>query len=431
MAQFIHFDEARKAAEDRLRIWLQANPGVEALLMVDLAGRFRTVLFPGAQVASLADGLAEACGPWWTGEVLQSKDLDPSMGGIFKGAFDEARMDEQQPRLRVNERHRNRTAWFAPAVDPLWAAPSSGPPVVVFYSFKGGLGRSTLLASFAIQRARAGERVCVIDFDLDSPGAGRVLAADEQGAGSPWGVVDYLIERRQPGLRFDDYWHRCDRVAGSGELRVMPAGLLDESYADKLARVDLEEPVRGEGSALSDLLHRTSRDFAPQWILLDARTGISEPGGHLLSGLAHLHVLLGTVQKQSWLGLDLVLNRLGRDRVLADREQAEVLVVQAMVPAAGAAGEWARGQFAGRAENTFEQRYYAAEDHDAERFWTLGDKAGRDAPHVPVALDYEPRLASFRDIGDVADLLCSGVYADIGARIASHFEPEQELEDAA
>jgi hypothetical protein len=203
----------------------------------------------------------------------------------------------------------------------------------------------------------------------------------------------------------------------------MPAGLLDEFYADKLARVDLEEPVRGQGSGLSDLLERTRRELEPQWILLDARTGISEPGGHLLSGLAHLHVLLGTVQEQSWLGLDLVLNRLGRDRVLADREQADVLMVQAMVPG-GDAGEWARDHFAGRAENTFEQRYYAAEDHDAERFWTLSDKADRDAPHVPIALDYESRLASFRDIGDIADLLCSGVYAAIDARIAAHFEPE-------
>ena len=44
------------------------------------------------------------------------------------------------------------------------------PPIVVFYSFKGGVGRSTAVAAFAINRSRAGERVVVIDADLDAPG---------------------------------------------------------------------------------------------------------------------------------------------------------------------------------------------------------------------------------------------------------------------
>ena len=36
----------------------------------------------------------------------------------------------------------------------------------------GGVGRSTALAAFAIQRARLGERVAVVDLDLDAPGIG-------------------------------------------------------------------------------------------------------------------------------------------------------------------------------------------------------------------------------------------------------------------
>lgn len=424
MGQFIHFDEARVAAVAAIRTWLSQSLGVEALLVTDLFGKLRLVLFPYGDVGALVATLEQACGPWWTGEALQASQLDEVTRKVFSDAREAARVDEDEPRLRLVERHRSRTAWFTGPVNPPWLALNNGPPVVVFYSFKGGLGRSTLLASFAIQRARAGERVSVIDMDLDSPGAGRLLSADRDGLTAPWGVVDYLIEHRLPDLRFDDYWHRCDRVAAEGEIRVMPSGRLDAHFADKLGRVDLEEAPSAHESGLWRLLERTRDELKPHWILLDARTGISEPAGQLLSGIAHMHVLLGTVQAQSWQGLELVVERLGGDRVRASLPQAEVVVVQAMVPA-GEPGKWAIENFAGAAETTFEERYYADAEDDPDRFWTVDDKQSQDAPHVALPIGYDPRLASFSDIADVADALAEGPYAEIGDRIANRFVKEE------
>jgi MinD-like ATPase involved in chromosome partitioning or flagellar assembly len=102
---------------------------------------------------------------------------------------------------------------------------NAGPPIVVFYSFKGGVGRTTSLASFAIQRARLGERVAVIDLDLDAPGVGTLLAADEKGTAAQWGVVDYLLERPVSEVDIRDYYHACRRqgVTGEGEILVIPA----------------------------------------------------------------------------------------------------------------------------------------------------------------------------------------------------------------
>lgn len=424
MGPFIHFDEARVAALSAVREWLTATAEVKALLVTDLFGKMRLVIFPGGDVESLEKQLREDCGPWWSGEVLQAEALDEVMCKIYTDARLGARVDEEQPRLQLVERHRSRTAWFAGPVNPPWSAPGNGPPVVVFYSFKGGLGRSTLLASFAIQRARAGQRVCVIDMDLDSPGAGRLLSADRDGLTAPWGVVDFLIEHRLPNLRFDDYWHRCDRVAGEGEIRVMPSGKLDAQFADKLGRVDLEEAPSAHQSSLWRLLEQTCAELRPDWILLDARTGISEPAGQLLSGIAHLHVLLGTVQAQSWQGLGLVIDRLGGDRVRMGEPQAELVLAQAMVPA-GEPGKWAIETFAGDAETTFEDRYYADTEYDQERFWTIDDKQSQDAPHVPMPIDYDTRLASFSDIADIADALTTGPYAEIGDRIANCFVKEE------
>lgn len=428
MAQFIHFDEARAKAIAPVRKWIShRSANEEVLLIVDLFGKLRVVLFSSAHAEALASELAEECGPWWTGELLNADQLDETSRSVFEGARTEARIDEDEPRLRVVDRHRSRTAWFASSIDPAWQAPEGGPPIVVFYSFKGGLGRSTLLAAFAIQRARAGERVCIVDLDLDSPGIGRLLSADQDGLTAPWGAVDFMIEHKMPGLHFEDYWHRCDRVAGVGEIRVMPSGVLDENFADKLARIDMEERPSAHASGLSKLLENIRRELQPDWILLDARTGISELAGQLLSGMSHLNVLLGSVQEQSWLGLDRVLDRLGKDRVLADRPQVDVLLVQAMVPV-GEPGKWAKETFAARAEETFEDRYYAEASDNAgeDRFWTVEDKQSQDAPHVPWPIEYDPRLASFDDIADIADTLCAGAYAEIGARISSRFVREND-----
>jgi len=429
--RFLHFDEAKQAAIAAVRTWVSAaSTDVRALLIVDLFGKLRLVLWADSapDTTALEQDLATACGAWWTGGLLRVKELDPVDAKIYDQAWDSARLDEDEPRFRVCDRHRSRAAWFAGPIEPPWKASENNLPVVVFYSFKGGLGRSTLLASFAIQRARAGERVCIVDFDLDSPGVGRLLSADAQGLTARWGVVDFLLERSLADAPLADYFHRCDRVAGAGEIVVFPAGNLDGEYADKLARIDLEEAPQAHDSGLWKLLARVRDELKPQWILLDARTGISEPAGQLLSGIAHLHVLLGTPQHQSWQGLNLVLDRLGKERVLAERPQAELLLVQAMVPT-GEPGKAAKEAFAARAEEAFDDRYYAAEEGDADidnRFWTLGDKGSQDAPHAPMPVEYDSKLASFGDITEIADALCSGVYLPIAERIASRFLTEPE-----
>src|SRR3569833_142258 len=64
------------------------------------------------------------------------------------------------------------------------------PPRVAFYSYKGGVGRSTALAIVARQLAREGFSVAVIDLDLEAPGINSLLLA--QSVPSPIGVVDYL-----------------------------------------------------------------------------------------------------------------------------------------------------------------------------------------------------------------------------------------------
>ncbi|MEI8373241.1 MAG: hypothetical protein WCJ35_10465 [Planctomycetota bacterium] len=318
--------------------------------------------------------------------------------------------------------------------EPLWqwtGERDKSPPIVVFYSFKGGVGRSTALASFAIQRARVGERVVVIDFDLDAPGVGVLLAADPSGMIASWGVIDYLLERPYDSVDLRDYYHACRQsaVTQSGEILVFPAGCLNGDFLGKLARVDFELPVGEKIGSHVQLLREVRDELQPDWILLDTRTGLSESSGLLLGGLAHLHVLFGTSSEQSWQGLRVIIDRLGANRVLADKPQLECLLVQSLVPQDTKAAKDAVAGFAERAQDEFSEHYYAADPEDAEEdnFWYIRDIENEVAPHAPVAISYEPKLAHFDSIEDVADPLASlPEYRSLAERIVAKFMREEE-----
>ncbi len=428
-----HMDEAWTGATKVMRRWLGAHGAVErAVLTADVYGHIRAILWGvKKKIEPLGEdiraNLAAAAGSWWSGDVW--------LAGTKKGspvhamAWEEGVPDAEHPkRLRLLERHRNRGAWFTDLQEPVWqprgAENAEGPPVVVFYSFKGGLGRSTALASLAIQQARAGERVAVLDFDLDAPGVGVLLAADAEGRTSPWGTLDLLLERESPA-QLSDYYHPCRRrdVVGDGELIVFPAGKLDSNYPGKLARVDLEPQTGAGDNALALMLQAIRDELQPSWILLDARTGLSEPAGALLSGIAHLHVLFGTPSEQSWQGLRVIIERLGARRVARGLPQGDCLLVQAMVPADTETAKKARDTFEVRARDEFSDTkhgYYAEESDD---YWDLADIETKDAPHVPVPLSYDLKLAHFADIADVADLLAqSPEYRKLAGRITARFE---------
>jgi hypothetical protein len=426
----LHADEAREHALARLREITDAAPeGVRVVLIDDLYGRIRVLLWlPGAEPLEeqVRQGLSDAAGRYWTGEIWRGNGASESDRLIYEQAWNEAR-DIVPGKLRVLDRHRARGGWLVQTSTPIWPCeqPSGETPaIVVFYSFKGGVGRTTALASFAIHRARRGERVVVVDGDLDAPGIGSLLAADEQGTTARWGVVDYLLEQPIGALQLDDYYHACRRdVTGEGEVLVFPAGRVDQGYLGKaqgclgkaqgylgkLARVDLE-PSSGprETHPFEALLEHIRKDLQPSWILLDARTGLDDPSGMFLSGLAHLHVLLGTASGQTWSGLRLVLQRLGAERLQQGAEQADCVLVQAMVPRNPQVSQFARVSFEEQSLAVFSDVYYAADEGGGDardRRWTISDIDSQDAPHRPSVIHYDERLAFFRDIGEVADAL--------------------------
>jgi hypothetical protein len=473
-----HLDEARRDTVTSLKRLLSDETEVErAVIIQDLFGRFRAIFWlrrdaDAAELRGRIDQeLREAGRGYWTGDLWM---VDQNVSHSDRLVYDDA-WNESVPltnNLRLDDRHRNRTAWFTRPRQPPWPTQTDesgkkvGPPIVVFSSFKGGVGRTTSLASFAIQRARSGESVVVIDFDLDAPGVGVLLGSDSKGTTAPWGVVDYVLERALGEVPFKDppftpqeststgssekgeadlnpsrttdiqlqdhYIHRCSRegVTGDGAIMVMPAGILNDDYLSKLSRIDLEIHSGHQQHPLDLLLEDVRSDLNPAWILIDARAGLSPAAGLLLSGLAHLYVLFSTTSTQSLYGLERMVHHLGFDR-LKQGLQADILVAQAMVPDNTITGLEAQREFAVRVEAILRDHYYLRADDDPDdQFWSMRDIDNREAPHVPVSISYRETFAFFRSIDDIATLLAEDpVYRELDRRIRARFPGVDELAD--
>ena len=309
----------------------------------------------------------------------------------------------------MNDRHRNHTSWFVrpgrPEEQSCWPR-DQGPPVVVFHGYKGGVGRTTLLASYALACARRGQKPVVVDMDLYAPGVGFLL--DYDGATARWGNVVFLLEATHD-LPLTDYFHVCARpgVTGDGRAEVFPAGSLDDGYLSKLGRLNLEIRDSVRSHPLWLLLERIRQERAPDVILLDGRAGLSPAAGLLLSGIAHLHVLVGTSNTQSLEGLNRVIRHLGYEQARRELPQRECIVVQAHVPDHVEAAEFARDHFAARVLDFFRDGYYSRERTEEDNTWSLDDLDSAVAPHVPIPISYRERFAHFKNIDEIADDLVS------------------------
>ena len=102
---------------------------------------------------------------------------------------------------------------------------------VTFYSYKGGSGRSLLLANTAQFLALAGKRVVALDLDFEAPGLHYKLNIGKPGQRAAdivpeRGIVDYLtaaLSGPHPE-QLSDYLVPVALPEGNGALALMPAG---------------------------------------------------------------------------------------------------------------------------------------------------------------------------------------------------------------
>jgi MinD superfamily P-loop ATPase len=201
----------------------------------------------------------------------------------------------------------------------------------VFFSIKGGVGRSTALAVCATELARQGRKVLVIDLDLEAPGLGHMLLPDE--LLPAFGLLDAHVESHAGALD-DDFLDSMVAASpfgrGHGLIDVVPAVGAQATrhpanVLAKIARAYLESHDEQDDRSVS-FLERT-RQITDRLaglkrydaILIDARAGLNESTAAALLGLQARVLLFGEQTPQTFAGYRYLLAHLDRfERVPGD-----------------------------------------------------------------------------------------------------------------
>lgn len=317
------------------------------------------------------------------------------------------------------QRARTKDIWIHESpVQPPWPLHLKAPAIVSFYSFKGGVGRTTTLGIVARQLARAGNHVVVMDLDLEAPGLGRFFDVKTER-----GILDLLSLHAATGtIQLEDpELYSATLEEGRGKLTVYPVGSMDWSYVERLACLDYAPRANSEPSAVEAALRAILDDVrrrvkpTPDYILLDARAGLHDLGGLSLHALAHVDVLVGRAGLATLDGFHLVLEALTRRR---REEDLRVVVVQSFVPLPVTSEEHARAREAWAVElhgafaSTLYERLYVNRGSD------LPEVTSRSAMHYPWVIPQYDSIGRIDRIQDIdRSILESDAFTALRARI--------------
>jgi hypothetical protein len=272
----------------------------------------------------------------------------------------------------------------------------------VFFSIKGGVGRSTALAASAWALAQSGQRVLVLDLDLESPGLSSALLPEERRP--TYGIADWLVEDLVDNgdAVFEDLM-ATSTLSHDGEIDVVPAHGRDPGeYIAKLGRVWMPK-MRSDGTReawsqrLSRLIDALEARWQPDVILLDSRAGIDEVASSCVTDLGAKLVLLFAIDgEQTWPGYRILFRHWRQSGVVRDiRERLQM--VGAMIPETDAVE-----YFSGLRERGYD--LFAEELYDeippgevAGARWNF-DASDEGAPHYPWAVRWHRGFAALRSL---------------------------------
>ena len=277
-------------------------------------------------------------------------------------------------------------------------------PRTVFFSIKGGVGRSTALAATAWALAEQGKKVLVLDLDLESPGLSSALLPNDQ---RPfYGITDWLVEDlvNNGDVVFENMV-ATSALSHNGEILVVPAhGVNPGEYIAKLGRVWMPKvDTGGKRESWSDRLCRLLGALEARWkpdvTLIDSRAGIDEVASACITELSASTILLFAVDgDQTWSGYRLLFQHWRKTGVVRDiRERLQI--VGAMIPEVGT-GEYVEGLLE-RAWDIFSEELYdevpAGKVSGEEGVWSY-DQSDESAPHYPWAVKWHRSFAVLKSL---------------------------------
>ncbi len=216
--------------------------------------------------------------------------------------------------------------------------------VTTFYSYKGGVGRTLALVNVAYELAASGQKVLVVDFDLEAPaihsgtwGMSREGPPHEKGRvrSTHPGIVEYVgrfIETmRAP--RAEDHIVDATPTDCAGKIALMPSGAVNDDYGRRLSAIDWNELyLKYDGYVMFEDLREQWRMLGYDYVLLDSRTGVTDVGGICTRHLPDAVVLMFRPDDQSLEGTAGIVDAIRNERPAPGRDRVRLHFVMTAIP---------------------------------------------------------------------------------------------------
>lgn len=212
--------------------------------------------------------------------------------------------------------------------------------VVTFYSYKGGVGRSTSLASFASHLAiKDRKKVVILDCDFEAPGFTNFFLEDPSNIYYKNGLVEFFMDSAtdEDHNLSSYYWEVSKKFSGEGGIYIFPSGNLSSEVVDNTSTTHLNHYLNGLSrldifnqetivEKFRNLFARIYQEIKPDVILLDSRTGFNDIFGISAFRLSDIVVGFFGIDVQSKPGLTFFLESINR------KVSPRIILVNSIIP---------------------------------------------------------------------------------------------------
>jgi MinD-like ATPase involved in chromosome partitioning or flagellar assembly len=187
--------------------------------------------------------------------------------------------------------------------------------VISFYSYKGGVGRTTLAAMISLLCATKDKKIVVVDTDIEAPGLGFQFFGESGKAGyQSNGFLDFMLypyQNLEPDkqTQFKQTFVTEFFIQNQHDLPnilLMPVAkfgddITSDAYSQKLSRINV---LQGGQEKIHLLLELINEKIEPDLVMFDLRTGITDIGGILTNkSVSDFLIFVGYPDTQTQLGL--------------------------------------------------------------------------------------------------------------------------------
>jgi hypothetical protein len=309
----------------------------------------------------------------------------------------------------------------------------AGPPRFVLFALKGGLGRSTTAAVLAAHLARKGQRVLVLDFDLESPTLSSMLSPEEH---PDFGLVEWLVEDLvdQAEVLVPDMIGRpAWSMDFTGEVMVVPAyGRRCREHLAQLGRAYLDKPPREVGGSPEKWVDRVRRlvrsleaHASPDLVVMDSRSGLHDIAAALIVGLQAQVLLFAVDSEPTWSGYRILFQHWAQNQAIR-QVRKRLFLAAALVPPT-AQEEYLR-RFRQHAWDLFREWLYdEVPPGEPDGEWFSFDLMEEDAPHTPLPIYWERGLLAWPDLRSLESGPVQSAYSEFLQRFERQLLPEAGL----